>query len=121
MESQREIERRYNKLLQDVATNKYYKVDLTNRVNCYTCRHPKCGHITKTKDIAPGVTPMFYECEKCHFQAVSSMYNDIAPDQEPTFVWDRPTLSETMKFRKKPTLLDHILRGGLVVRKVVSP
>lgn len=33
MESQGQIERKYKKLLQDVETNDFYKVDLTNRVN----------------------------------------------------------------------------------------
>ena len=118
MESQREVTRKYNQLLQDVATKDFYKIDLTNRVNCYRCKNGKCGHITKTIDIAPGVTPMFFECEVCGSQTTSTMYLDIAPTQEPTFQWDRPTLNEVMKFRKKPGLLNHILSGGLVVRKI---
>ena len=62
MESQSSVERKYKKLMQDVATSDYYKVDLSNRVNCYVC---KCGHITKTKDIDAGVTPMMFTCESC--------------------------------------------------------
>jgi hypothetical protein len=42
MISQREIERKYNKLINDVKMNSYYtETDLTNRVNCYTCQ--TCG------------------------------------------------------------------------------
>lgn len=118
MNSQREVTKKYNQLLQDVAKKDFYKIDLTNRVNCYKCNSFKCGHITKTRDIAAGVTPMFFECGMCGGQTTSTMYKDIAPDQEATFVWDRPTLAETMKFRKKPGLLNHILKGGLVVRKL---
>lgn len=118
MISQREVSKRYDQLLKNVATKDFYKIDLTNRVNCYKCTHPKCGHITKTIDIAAGVTPTFFECEVCGCMTNSTMYKDIAPDQEPTFQWDRPTLAEVMKFRKKPNLLEHILKGGLVVRKI---
>ena len=60
MMSQREVERRYKKLLHDVQTKDFYKIDLTKRVNCYGC--PACKHITKTRDVDAGVTPMFFEC-----------------------------------------------------------
>lgn len=113
--SQREIERRYNKLISDVESNDFYKVDLTNRVNCYTCT---CGHITKTKDVDSGVTPFMHSCEKCRQMARSSFYNDIAPDQEPTEEWYRPTLKQVLKMRKNEDLLNHVLSGGLIVRKI---
>lgn len=54
MLSQREVERQYNKLMQDVATSDYYKIDLTNRVNNYVCTSVKCQHITKTQDVDAG-------------------------------------------------------------------
>ena len=114
MESQRQVEKKYNKLLQDVKTDDFYKVDLTNRVNCYSCT---CGHITKTKDIDAGVTPFMFTCEKCHGTATSSFFNDIAPDQSPTFEWYRPTLKQVLKMRKIPVMLDHVLSGGLDHRK----
>ena len=121
MESQRSIERKYKKLLNDVATKDYYKTDLTNRVNCYRCK--ECGHITKTKDVDAGVTPFMHNCEECQEMAYSSMYQDIAPDKEPTKEWYRPSLAETLKYRKKPygeAMLDHILKGGLEVRTIKS-
>lgn len=117
MESIRQVTKRYNKLLVDVATKDFYKVDLTNRVNCYVCSN--CGHVTKTKDIAPGVTPMIITCEKCQrITARSTFYKDIVLDQEPTIEWYRPDLKETLKTRRYPNLLEHILSGGLCHREI---
>ena len=115
MKSQREIERKYNKLLKDVETNDFYKIDLNNRVNCYVCG---CGHITKTKDIDAGVTPFMHKCEKCRQMARSTFYKDIAPNQQPPEEWYRPTLKQVLKMRKNEGMLDHILQGGLDVRRV---
>jgi hypothetical protein len=48
-----------------------------------------------------------------------TMYNDIAPSQEPTQEWYRPTLKEALKWRSKNTMmLEHILQGGLDVRNI---
>jgi len=116
MESQREIERKYNQLLSEIATNNFYRIDMTNRVNCYVC---ECGHITKTKDVDPGVTPYMHTCEKCGKMARSSFYQDIVPDKEATQEWYRPTLKQTLKLRKNPDMLHHILQGGLDVRKII--
>jgi hypothetical protein len=118
MLSQREIQRRYNKLVKDIQTNEFYKIDLTNRVNCYVCN---CGHITKTKDIDAGVTPSMHKCEKCGEMARSTFYKDIAPKQYPTEEWFRPTLKQVLKMRKNEGMLDHILQGGLDIRKIINP
>ena len=116
MISQREVERKYSKLMNDVQTNKFYtEIDLSNRVNCYTC--DKCGHITKTKDVDAGVTPFIFNCEKCNSTAMSSFYKDIAPEQKPTYEWYRPDLKRTLKLRKDEYELDHVLSGGLLARK----
>ena len=115
MESQGSVTRRYNNLINDVATLDFYKTDLTNRVNCYSCSD---GHITKTKDVDAGVTPMMITCETCNKTAHSSFYRDIAPLQQPTVEWYRPSLKETLKMRKKPNSLEHVLSGGLIYRKV---
>lgn len=114
MKTENQIEKSYNKLLNDVATNDYYKVDLTNRVNCYTCSN--CHHITKTKDIDAGVTPAFFSCEECGGSATSSFYRDIAPNKRPTFEWYRPTLQQV--FKMSDGILEHILKGGLDYRKI---
>ncbi|AOW08720.1 hypothetical protein [Flavobacterium gilvum] len=117
MKSQREVERLYYKLIQDVKTNDFYtKVNLENRVNCYVC--DSCGNITKTKDIDAGVTPMFFSCEKCGQRARSTFFNDIVPNKQPTIEWYRPSLHECLKMRSKEAALDHVLNGGLNFRKI---
>lgn len=113
--NKKEIKRKYSKLLKDVATKDFYKIDLTNRVNCYVC---DCGHITKTKDIDAGVTPFYHNCESCGRYARSTFYKDIAPHKLPTEEWYRPTLEQVLKIRRNYGLLDHVLNGGLDVRKI---
>lgn len=117
MISQREIKRKYTKLMHDVKTKEFYDIDLTNRVNCYVC---DCGHVTKTKDIDAGLTPFFFDCEKCgSHKAKSTFFNDIKPDCEPTIEWFRPSLEQVLKFRRKNELLvEHILKGGLHHRRI---
>ena len=113
--SKREIERHYNKLIKDVATKEFYTgIDLTNRVNCYTCQ--RCKKITKTIDVDAGVTPFIHTCEHCGEMAQSSFYNDIAPHLRPTQQWYRPTLKQCLSMRE--SLLSHVLQGGLDVRKI---
>ncbi|MBE99334.1 MAG: hypothetical protein CMP77_05060 [Flavobacterium sp.] len=112
--SQREIERKYKYLLHKVSNDEFYKIDLSNRINCYTCK--QCKHITKTKDVDAGVTPMFHTCEKCSHTAISSMYKDIAPEKNPTQEWYRPSLLECFKLKKNQHLLEHVLSGGLLNR-----
>jgi hypothetical protein len=113
--SVREVERKYADLLRDVETNEFYtKVDLTNRVNCYRCK--SCGGITKTIDIHSGVTPFIFECMFCKGDAYSTFYTDIAIAAKPSFEWYRPSLEETLKLRKEPMTLDHVLQGGLISR-----
>lgn len=117
MRSVKEVTKEYNKLIKDVKTKQFYtEIDLTNRVNCYTCEY---GHVTKTKDVDSGVTPFVFSCEVCRENATSSFYNDIATDKKPTIEWYRPTLNEVLKMRKKSeNMLEHILKGGLKSRKI---
>lgn len=111
MYSQREIKRRYAKMLKGKS-----HLDIGN-VNCYIC--DKCDHITKTIDIDDGVTPFLHRCEKCGEFAESTFYNDVIPDKKPTQEWYRPTLEQCMKLRKKDeSLLEHVLNGGLVSRLI---
>ena len=111
----RTVVKRYNTLMNDVECNDFYKIDLTNRVNCYVC---DCGHITKTKDVDAGVTPFMHTCEKCCNLARSTFYNDIIPEQQPTQEWYRPTLKQLLKMRNNIDLFEHVLNGGLDVRKI---
>lgn len=115
MISNREIVKKYNALLAAVRENDFYKIDLINRVNCYTCQD---DHVTKTRDVDPGVTPMFHKCGTCGKDATSSFFIDVAPDQEPTQEWYRPTLKEVAKMKNQPNLLHHIFNGGLLVRPI---
>lgn len=115
MLSQREVTKKYAALMKDVETKDFYKIDLTKRVNCYTCQ--SCQHVTKTKDVHAGVTPFMFECEKCGKVAYSSFYNDIRPGLQPTFEWYRPDLNEVLKGRNKGWI-EHVLQGGLLSRKV---
>jgi hypothetical protein len=118
--NKQQIEKSYNKLLKDVVTNEFYtKIDLTNRVNCYVCK--ACQHITKTKDIAAGVTPFMIHCEKCEGIATSSFYKDLVPDRKPTIEWYRPTLKEVIEIGERDGCLDHVLQGGLLSRKYEIP
>ncbi len=108
----------WQNLLKKVATDDYYKVDLTNRVNYYTCGN---DHVTKTKDIDAGVTPMFIPCPVCNANSVSGMYGvDKFPEMEPSHEWFRPTLEQILKHRKSPNLLNHFLQGGLDYRKITT-
>lgn len=106
--SQREVERRYNRIaIKEVSADRH---------NCYSCPNK---HITKTIDIDSGTTPMFINCPVCQQRATSTFYNDIAPEQKPTHEWFRPTLEQTMKWRSKnPQMCEHILMGGLELRKI---
>lgn len=113
--NRKRIEKEYAELMEAVRAKDFYtRIDLTNRINCYTC--PSCGHITKTRDIAPGVIPMFHNCEKCNFHASSSFFEDIAPALQPSQEWYRPTLAEVLNLN--PGLQEHILSGGLCCRKI---
>lgn len=117
MKSQREVERKYTSLIKAVETKDYYtSIDLTNRVNCYVCEN---GHLTKTKDIDAGVTPMFIRCD-CGSMSKSSFYKDIAPNVLPTKEWYRPTLKQLFKMRSNDDMLDHILNGGLELRLITN-
>lgn len=115
--NKKHIIKRYQNLIREVESSEFYTgIDLSNRVNVYTCPQ---GHKTKTKDINAGVTPFMHQCEKCFAMARSSMYEDIAPDLEPTQEWYRPELEEVLKLAKKePGLLNHVLAGGLLHRKI---
>ena len=49
--------------------------------------------------------------------ATSSFYRDIAPNQQPTFEWYRPTLEQVLQL-KPDEMIEHILNGGLASRKI---
>lgn len=120
MISQREVIRKYAKLMDEVNTSEFYENKRESNKkqpkNCYICKG--CNHITKTIDVDSGVTPFFYGCEKCSKPATSTFYRDIAPMLEPTIEWYRPEIKEVLKLRKDPGTLKHIFNGGLMDRLI---
>lgn len=117
MISEREVIRKYKRMLE--LDSNQGDAD-PNKVNCYRCTDDHCGHITKTIDRDRGTTPFMFKCEKCGHWAKSSFYSDIAPHVKPTIEWYRPSLDETLKMRRKPAQLEHILMGGLEYRRIES-
>jgi RNase P subunit RPR2 len=117
--SVRELTRKYNELLKRVQEDDYYKIDLTNRFNCYICSN--CDNIIKTKDIDAGTTPSMFKCKCCGQYMRSTFYEDILPNRQHTIEWYRPTLKQMNKYRNNPSMLDHLLRGGLAYREVLNP
>lgn len=114
MTSQREVKRQYERLMLDVKNDPYYKGDITNRVNTYSC--VKCGHETQTKEVDAGCTPMSIQC-KCGGISRSHFYVGIA-EKEPEKEWYRPSIQEVLKLRNKPRILEHVLKGGLLLRDI---
>jgi hypothetical protein len=115
MISQREVIKKHNQLLEQYKNENGNK----GKVNCYRCH--VCQHITKTIDTDAGVTPMITSCELCKNQAWSTGYIDVAPAQHPTFEWVRPPLSQVIKLMDKPSVLEHIFKGGLMLKPIPKP
>ncbi len=90
------------------------------RENMYRC---PVGHFTVTVDVAVGVTPMFLGCKipGCKAMAVSSMYPKTPRPPEvpaPKWEWYKPTEKQAKKKEAKyPGTLDHVRRGGLLLRE----
>lgn len=84
---------------------------MEKRINTYTCF--KSGHITVTKDVDEGTTPMIIDCPKCGMQAQSSWY-DCDQDQDHTHEWYSPLRVEKIK---DPGMREHVNAGGLMMRK----
>jgi hypothetical protein len=95
------------------------------KFNVYTCPE---GHHTVTFDVDDGVTPMFLGCRYdgtetgCGLTAESACYPDSPlPDilrvkfEQFGWEWYRPSVKWAR--RKGPETLDHVQRGGLVLRR----
>lgn len=103
------------KAYNDIPIPKRDRKELDSRFNTYSCAN--CNHYTKTKDDDFGITPMFHECEECGELAVSMFYEGASGDH--TQVWYRPTFEEVVEMNKKQDPdLDHVLRGGLLNKKI---
>lgn len=98
---------------------------LKGRVNVYACTPPLmpvssirsgCGYWIVTIDRHTGVTPMFVKCGHCGGMATSRMYK-VGPGLQPTHEWFRPAaLREFPENYRGPQSLDHVARGGLLLR-----
>lgn len=85
------------------------------KFNGYKC--DRCGYWWITVDRHPGVTPMFKACEGCHEgRAVSMGYPSTPPPKQPTFEWYRPSQVEFGTL--EPAIRDHVLKGGLMYRRI---
>lgn len=113
--TKREVIQKYYKITIAYAAGKSVK----GRVNCYIC--PDCRHVTKTTCLDEGVTPAFFACEKCNGLARTTFFEDVAPEQKPTFAWFRPALNRVLAIRHRdPRLVAHILNGGLHYRRIAT-
>ena len=84
--------------------------------NCYTCQ--KCGGRTTTLDIDEGVTPFAIQCkakEGCKGMMYSCFYQ-IDQTIPVNYVWYMP--KDLQGFNQYT--LEHIRKGGLVMRKATS-
>lgn len=107
-----EIKSRYKELLE-------YEFPNHGPINCYSCG--SCHHITKTAHVDHGVTPFIIECEECGEEATSSFYRDLKPHNHATQEWYRPTLEEVIAKKDDEGWIDHVLNGGLILRKLNIP
>jgi len=114
--SKKQVESRYEKLLQRVKEDGYYDIDLTDRTNAYNCE--VCGHRFITKDVDPGCTPFMHNCEKCGIMSKSEFYENPESSEKATQEWYRPSLEECIKLRKDIGILNHVFNGGLLNRLV---
>lgn len=111
MDSVKKVTKAYNTIPSSEILPQPY-----NNYNCVACKK-----ITKTVDLCGGTTAMGIDCEYCGEAAISSFYVDNAPEEEPILEWFKPTLKDTLKLRKNPSLLEHVLKGGLLKRYVTKP
>ena len=89
-------------------------------VQSYFC--DGCKKVNHTLIVNYGATPMFHSCSNCGSMSTSTGQKEVSEllREEPICieeVWYYPTLEETLKLRKKPHMLQHVLDGGLLNRK----
>ena len=63
--------------------------------------------------------PFIHECEKCGDLARSTFFNDVIPSIKPSQEWYRPSLTEVLKMENSDSLVEHILNGGLISKKII--
>lgn len=88
------------------------------KINKYCCA--SCNHAIVTRNRDSGVTPMFMKCVngKCKKEMASQFY--MVPQDLPfTHEWYAPNDAE--KATLKLEVLDHVQKGGLLLRKLSLP
>ena len=97
-------------------------------INGWTC--DKCGETTYCVHVDDGVTPMFLGCratgspDDCDGMGQSLMYPEPpAPPYVAAAVrweWYTPAPKEKTELLLKPDVLDHVERGGLLLRELTD-
>lgn len=86
-------------------------------VNGYACR--RCAYVTITINRDEGVTPFSITCTRpgCGGPAYSMFYppEEVIGSEAVTHEWYRPSLRWAR--RKGAAMLEHVKRGGLVLRE----
>lgn len=115
--SVRQVTRDYNKIASWLERN-HPKVESSDCDDCKTIQTYRChcGKDTHTWIADYGTVPMFHNCSACGDMATSNGKKEIQESELPEIdeVWYFPKLEEVLKLRKNPSLLDHVLNGGLL-------
>lgn len=107
----------YDQLLKEVETDEFYtRISLDKRYNRYFCN--SCGKYTTTQDVDRGVTYAMIGCHHCSGIAHSQFYRVPSEKITPDYEWYRPTYEEFITLSESDQ--EHILKGGLMMRKVNS-
>lgn len=87
--------------------------------NVYVCDE-NASHRQVTVDIHRGVTSFLKKCpvKGCSGIGTSSMYI-VVDDAEPEWEWFRPSRDEYKGLN--PEMKEHVIRGGLMIRKRKTP
>jgi hypothetical protein len=91
---------------------------MKGKINTYTC---PAGHVTVTRDLDEGVTPMMLRCRQkhndakhnCTEMAKSAWYN-CDQSLNPEYEWYKPVTLKGFNRDEK----EHIEQGGLMLRKI---
>lgn len=95
--------------------------DTAGKINAYTCE--KCARKIITINLDDGVTPFMTGCPYCGSPAQSAFYR-VPQTMSASHEWYLPGAEEIAAMKKYPELLqtvEHIGRGGLMLRKITEP
>ncbi len=90
-----------------------------NRLNIYTCN--QCGLHIVTKDADQGTTPFLTNCRctvGCQGMMQSSFYRVFDPDG--IMRWTHEWYSPTVLLNMSPAVLEHVRKGGLLLRRRID-